>query len=168
MDPIKYLFEKSILTRRVARWQVLLSEYDITYVSQKAIKDSALANYLVSGLIDERHAIKDDFLDEEILALGNEEKEQAKEESRSMYRASNLMGHRIGAILMSSQGKHILVTARLDFDCANNMAEYKAWILGLHVALDNNIPKLEVYNDSALVIHQLRDEWETRDSKLVP
>jgi len=29
MDPIKYIFEKPALTRRIARWQMLLSEYDI-------------------------------------------------------------------------------------------------------------------------------------------
>jgi len=29
MDPIKYIFEKPALTGRIARWQMLLSEYDI-------------------------------------------------------------------------------------------------------------------------------------------
>jgi len=43
MDPVKYIFEKSALTGRIARWQVLLSEFDIVYVTQKAIKGSALA-----------------------------------------------------------------------------------------------------------------------------
>ena len=42
MDPIKYIFVKPALTRRIARWQVLLSEFDIVYVTQKAIKGSAL------------------------------------------------------------------------------------------------------------------------------
>ena len=38
MDPIKYIFEKPALTGRVARWQMILIEYDIQYTSQKAIK----------------------------------------------------------------------------------------------------------------------------------
>jgi len=46
MDPVKYIFEKPALTGRIARWQVLLSEFDIVYVTQKAIKGSALADYL--------------------------------------------------------------------------------------------------------------------------
>ena len=29
MDPLKYMFEKPALTGRIARWQMLLSEYDI-------------------------------------------------------------------------------------------------------------------------------------------
>jgi len=46
MDPIKYIFEKPALTGRIARWQVLLSEFDIVYVTQKEIKGSALVDYL--------------------------------------------------------------------------------------------------------------------------
>jgi hypothetical protein len=35
MDPLKSLFEKPALTGRTARWQLLLSEFDITYVTKK-------------------------------------------------------------------------------------------------------------------------------------
>ena len=41
MDPVKYIFEKPALTERIAQWQVLLPEFDIVYVTQKAIKGSA-------------------------------------------------------------------------------------------------------------------------------
>lgn len=46
MDPIKYIFDKPALTGRVARWQMALIEYDIQYVTQKAIKGSVLSDYL--------------------------------------------------------------------------------------------------------------------------
>ena len=29
MDPIKYIFEKQALSRRIARWKMILTEYDI-------------------------------------------------------------------------------------------------------------------------------------------
>jgi len=45
-DPVKYIFEKPALTGWIARWQVLLLDFDIVYVIQKAIKGSALADYL--------------------------------------------------------------------------------------------------------------------------
>jgi hypothetical protein len=35
MGPLKYLFEKPALTGRTARWRMLLSEFDIVYVTQK-------------------------------------------------------------------------------------------------------------------------------------
>lgn len=38
MDPIRYLFEKISLSRQLARWQVLLCEFDLIYRALKAIK----------------------------------------------------------------------------------------------------------------------------------
>lgn len=52
MDPLKYLFEKSVITGRTARWQLLLSEFDSTYVTQKSIKGQAVADHLAVQPID--------------------------------------------------------------------------------------------------------------------
>jgi hypothetical protein len=46
MDPIKYNFEKPALTGKIARWQVLLSEFHILFVARKAIKGQVIADYL--------------------------------------------------------------------------------------------------------------------------
>ena len=46
LDPIKFIFEKPSLSGRIARWQVLLSKFDILYVSQKAIKGSVITDFL--------------------------------------------------------------------------------------------------------------------------
>jgi hypothetical protein len=46
MDPIKYIFEKPVVTGRIAWWKMLLTEYDIQYVTQKEIKWSVLCDYL--------------------------------------------------------------------------------------------------------------------------
>ncbi|XP_050892959.1 uncharacterized protein LOC127098407 [Lathyrus oleraceus] len=48
------------------------------------------------------------------------------------------------------------------------MAECEACIFGLEAAIDLKIKILEVYGDSALVICQIRGEWEVRDPKLIP
>jgi len=53
MDPIKYIFKKPAVAGRIARWQVLLSEFDIVYVTQKATKKSALADYLAQQPISD-------------------------------------------------------------------------------------------------------------------
>ncbi|RVW34430.1 hypothetical protein CK203_081428 [Vitis vinifera] len=51
--PLRYLFDKPALTGRLMRWLVILSEFDIQYVSQKSIKRSIVANHLVSLSISE-------------------------------------------------------------------------------------------------------------------
>ena len=38
MDPIKYIFEKPALSGRIARWKMILTEYDIQYTTQKSYK----------------------------------------------------------------------------------------------------------------------------------
>ena len=47
MDPIKYIFEKPALTGKISCWQILLFEFDIVFVTRKAIKGQAIVDYLV-------------------------------------------------------------------------------------------------------------------------
>ncbi|KAK2417461.1 hypothetical protein QL285_039758 [Trifolium repens] len=82
--------------------------------------------------------------------------------------ASNALGHGVGAVIISPKDTHTPLTARLLFDCTNNIAEYEACIMGLEGAINLRIKILEVYGDSALVIHQVRGEWETRHPNLIP
>ncbi|NAW06160.1 ribonuclease HI family protein, partial [Salmonella sp. gx-f8] len=64
-------------------------------------------------------------------------------------------------------GDHYPIASKLDFDCTNNMVEYEACIMGIRVAIKRKIKALKVYGDSALVIYQLKGEWETKDPKLI-
>ncbi|XP_016679147.1 uncharacterized protein [Gossypium hirsutum] len=80
--------------------------------------------------------------------------------------ASNVLGNGIGAILVYPNGDHHPFTSNLYFDCTNNMDEYEACSMGIRAAKEQKIKTLEVYRDSALVIYQLKGEWETRDPKL--
>ncbi|XP_070008167.1 uncharacterized protein [Nicotiana sylvestris] len=48
------------------------------------------------------------------------------------------------------------------------MAEYEACILGLKMAIDMNIQGLIVIGDLDLLIHQVREEWATKNSKVLP
>ena len=82
--------------------------------------------------------------------------------------ASNALGCSIEVVLISPEGNHRPFTAKLSFECTNNVANYEACVLGLQIAIEKKIKSLNVYGDSNLVICQLNDEWETRDSKLIP
>ena len=66
--------------------------------------------------------------------------------------ASNALGNKIGAVIISPQGCHTPFTARLCFDCTNNMVEYETCIMGIKAAIDLRIKFLSVYGDSTLVI----------------
>ncbi|XP_050877580.1 uncharacterized protein LOC127081359 [Lathyrus oleraceus] len=82
--------------------------------------------------------------------------------------ASNANVNGVGAVITSPTNFHLPFTARLCFECTNNMAEYEACIFGIEVAIDLRIKILEVYGDPALVISQVKRDWDTRDHKLIP
>lgn len=69
MDPINHIFVKPVVNGRIARWKMLLIEYDIQYVTQKAIKGSILSDYLSHQPMVGYHPIMFDFLDEDIMFI---------------------------------------------------------------------------------------------------
>ena len=146
-----------------------MSEYDIQYVSQKAIKGSAIAEFLEDRTEDEYEPMKFEFPNEDLRTIFQVEDESTKQNAWKLYfdGASNVLGHDIGAILISPEGEYCLFTARLNFDYTNNMAEYEACIMGLQATIDKKVKNLKVYGDSALVIYQLRGDWLTQDSRMV-
>ena len=75
-----------------------------------------------------------DFPDEDLMTVLQIEKEESLEEDGwKVYfdGASNVLGRGVGAILISPEGNHCPFTAKLSFDCTNNMAEYEACVMGL-------------------------------------
>ncbi|XP_050889074.1 uncharacterized protein LOC127094260 [Lathyrus oleraceus] len=82
--------------------------------------------------------------------------------------AVNAYGNGIGEVIITPHGSHIPFTARLTFKCTNNMPEYEACIMGLEEAIDLRIKNLNVYGDSALLVNQIKGEWETRQPGQIP
>ena len=68
-DPIKYLCEAPALSERLAKWQVMLFEYDIAYVNQKATKNSVIGDFLASQAIDNYQPLDFEFLDEDLMCI---------------------------------------------------------------------------------------------------
>ncbi|XP_050916339.1 uncharacterized protein LOC127131462 [Lathyrus oleraceus] len=175
MDPIKYIFVKPAIIGRIAWWKMLLTEYDIQYAIQKAIKGSVLFDYLAHLSVEGYQSIRFDFPDEDIMFIkdftmsGFEEGPELGSRWTLIFNgASNARGHGIGVVITSPTGFHLPFTARLNFDCTNNMEEYEACIYSLETAIDLRIKILEVYGGSSLVISQVKGDWETRDNMLIP
>ena len=66
IDPLKFLMTRPTLTGRLAKWAVLLLQFDITYVPQKAIKGQALADFLAAHPLPADSPLNDDLPDEQI------------------------------------------------------------------------------------------------------
>ena len=46
MDPLKYLMEQPVQDGKTAKWTLLLSEFDIKYVTHKCVKGRAIVDHL--------------------------------------------------------------------------------------------------------------------------
>ncbi|XP_075645506.1 uncharacterized protein LOC142616566 [Castanea sativa] len=69
MDPLKYLMEKPVQDGKTAKWVLLLSEFDIKYVTQKFVKGRAIADHLAHCSPEEAKEIQGDFPDEDIIGI---------------------------------------------------------------------------------------------------
>lgn len=63
---------RATLTRRLAKWVMILSEFDIKYVSRKAIKGQIIADQLAEAPLQDNHPMVIDFPDESILTLSTQ------------------------------------------------------------------------------------------------
>ena len=89
---------------------MLLTEFDIDYVTQKSIRGSIVVDHLASLLVSNGRAIDDDFPDKDVAAVT----------SLSGWRmyfdgAANHSGYGISVLLISSYGDHIPRSVCLEF-----------------------------------------------------
>jgi ribonuclease HI len=74
----------------------------------------------------------------------------------------------IGFVLLDSDDKLLAEEGRYIGEATNNVAEYRALLLGLEWALARGIDRLEVYSDSELMVRQLKGEYKVRNDGLIP
>lgn len=69
IDPLKYLLNKSNLIGRLAKWVMILSEFDIQYVDRKAIKGQAITYQLAEEPLPDDHPLHIEFPNVDVLTL---------------------------------------------------------------------------------------------------
>ena len=64
MDPMKHLYEALSLVGKLAKWLILLTEFDVQYLTKKTIKGRAVAKFLALNSILDSKEIQLDFPDD--------------------------------------------------------------------------------------------------------
>nr|XP_016475446.1 PREDICTED: uncharacterized protein LOC107797099 [Nicotiana tabacum] len=160
---------KPMPTGKLAKLKILLNEFYIMYITQKAIKGQALVDHLAENPVDKDYeSLTTYFPDEELLFAGEDIEESYPGWRMFFDGAANFKGVGIGTVLISQSGQHYPASAKIRFPCANNMAEYEACIQSIRLAVDMNIKELLVIWDSDLLIHQVQGEWTTKNVKILP
>ncbi|KAG9453408.1 hypothetical protein H6P81_006312 [Aristolochia fimbriata] len=162
-DPLKYIMMRPILSGRLAKWALLLSEFEINYVPQRAIKGQALANFLADHPVPAEWELTEEFPDEEIFLV-----EVLPPWEMYFDGAARRNGAGVGVLFVSPRRDLLPYSFVLTQNCSNNEAEYQAILLGLGTAVEMKLPQLNIHGNSALVIKQLTREFEVKKPELVP
>ncbi|PKU60022.1 putative mitochondrial protein [Dendrobium catenatum] len=163
IDPLKFLMTRPALTGRLARWAIFLLQFKIIYMSQKAVKGQALADFLAAHPIPADSPLNVDLPDEQIM--------QVEENERlpfwKMYfdgalsirpvRPPNIARARvgIGLIFVAPDGGIMRFSFSLTEPRTNNEVEYEALLAGLEIAIDVRIQHFQIFGDYQLVINQV-------------
>ncbi|XP_038687483.1 uncharacterized protein LOC119986862 [Tripterygium wilfordii] len=162
-DPLKFIMSRPVLSGRLAKWALLLSEFDITFVPQKAIKGQALADFLTDHPIPVEWELPEEFPDEEVFFT-----DVIPSWKLFFDGAARKYGAGAGVVFVTPQNEVMPFSFTLMEMCSNNVAEYQALIIGLEMALEMQLGQLEIFGDSKLVINQLLSKYEVRKINLIP
>ena len=75
-------------------------------------------------------------------------------------------GSAAACVLFDEEGNVIKEKAIAWGRSTNNIAEYKAVILGIEVACTLEADELEILSDSQLIVNQIQELWDCKDSTL--
>jgi len=73
-----------------------------------------------------------------------------------------------GAILVDPKGRVVCSLKKFLGLCTNNIAEYKALILGLEAAVERRPKKLHIFIDSELLVKQVDGSYRVKHENLKP
>ncbi|XP_074290338.1 uncharacterized protein LOC141617067 [Silene latifolia] len=154
-DPIKYILSRPVLSGRLAKWAVLLKQYDLVFVSQKAVKGQVIADFFADHLVPTEWELSDELPGEGIFYV-----DILPPWKMYFDGAARRDGVGAGVVFISPQNHVMPYSFTLTQLCSNNMAEYQALILGLQMAIKIGVRDMDIYGDSQLVISQVLDEYE--------
>jgi len=137
---IRQILGRPDVARRIMKWSLELSEFDIHYESRKALKAQVFA----------------DFISEMTFLT----KESTKEWTVFVDGSSNSKGTGAGVIIENSQGIVVDVSLGLSFPITNNIVEYEAFLAGLRIAQDLGARRVKIFTDSQLVASQLIGDYQ--------
>ena len=134
------------------KWAIELSEYGIKYQPQFSLKEQVMTDFVAELPKKQTHST--DRPGEQWWTL-------------HVDGASKVSRFRIGLVLQSPNRELIEQAICLNFLASNNEAEYEVVLVRLDLALMLATTKLQIRNDSQLIIEQIQREYETNDECMV-
>ena len=74
----------------------------------------------------------------------------------------------IAAVATTPDGEVLAERSELIGEATNNVAEYRALMLGVELAKELGAAEVEFIGDSSVIAHQVRGEWKIKQAHLRP
>ncbi|XP_020599644.1 uncharacterized protein LOC110039042 [Phalaenopsis equestris] len=174
VNPLQYIMTRATLAGRLARWSMVLLQFDITFVPLRTIKGQILADFLTEHPLPAESPLNDDLPDEQVLNV-----ESPLEQRWEMYfdgaaSATRVQGsHKvipgkagIGLVFVTPERGMMRYSYHLSDSCTSNEAEYEALIAGLELTILMGITDVNIYGDSQLIIQQITGQYKILKPRL--
>ncbi|XP_072081005.1 uncharacterized protein [Arachis hypogaea] len=145
-QPMKQILQKTDVAGRMVQWAIELSEFNLKYEAQTAIKAKCLTDFVAEYAGDQ----KGTSTMWELYVDGS----------------SNKVRSGASIILVSQEVTQIEVSLKFEFPASNNQAEYEALITGLKLAKEVEATKVVVFRDSQVVTSQINGEYQAKDPNM--
>ncbi|NAU33239.1 reverse transcriptase-like protein, partial [Klebsiella pneumoniae] len=175
VNQLQYLMTRPTLSGRLARWSMILLQFDITFVPLRAVKGQALADFLAAHPIPAESPLNDDLPDEQIITLEDHKTatwELYFDGAASSFRSKEPQGiipgkAGIGIVFITPEKGLLRYSYHLSEPCTNNEAEYEALITGIELAILMDIREIKIFGDSQLVINQIAGTYKVLKPRLL-
>ena len=127
-DLMKYMLNHPLITWRIGKWSIALSEFTLVYFPQKSVKGQALADFLADH--SSLQIGKKQFVE---LGIYGEEKEPW---IRKFDGSSTKNSTGAWIVIISPRGVKTIFSFNPTLECTNNQVDYEALVIGLEILLD--------------------------------
>ncbi|XP_071688186.1 uncharacterized protein [Rutidosis leptorrhynchoides] len=155
-QPIRQLLYKPEISGRLTKWAIELGKHEIAYCARSAIKGQVMADYLAETAAD----MPVIFDPEQLLAPSPEIWELYTDGAASFESTG------AGLILTCPHREVHTYALRFNFKVTNNEAKYEALLVGMRIARELGVRKLQAYVDSQLVPNLINGKFDANDKSM--
>jgi hypothetical protein len=150
-QPLKDIMRNREATGRLGKWAAELNEFTIDYIHRSSIQSQALVDFIADW------------------TPGAQDKEKTNDaEAWTVFCDGSWGSFGVGAaaVLISPSKIKTCYATKLDFNCTNNIAEYKALLLGLRKLKAMGIRRAILKSDSQVIFDHVDKSNKARDLKI--
>ena len=136
----------------------MLSQYDISLRTPKAVKSQAIADLLAQFPGEEESSLSEEIPCEVAVADA-----PGKKWTMRFDRSATTISNGVGVVLSCEDGDTIPLSFKLGFFYSNNAVEYEAYLTGLTVTHSIGVKHMRVLGDSNLVVSQVKGDFALRE-----